>query len=126
MKYSVTCEHGGTSVSYGKRPKPGHTVFARKTLNESLKRPVSWQDDGVVRSSSAAMNASTSSRWMLRAAVGIPWQARNATKRARPIVGVGADGPRSQVGRLQVETPGRQKCAKLSNAGGVLRSQPRC
>jgi hypothetical protein len=43
MKYSVTCERGGTSVSYGKRPKPEHTVFVRKTLDENLKRPVSWQ-----------------------------------------------------------------------------------
>lgn len=37
----------------------------------------------------------------------------------RPVVGVGADSLRRQVGRLQVETPGRQKYAKLSNAGGV-------
>lgn len=39
-------------------------------------------DEGAVRSSSAAMNASTCSRWMLRAAVGMPWRARNATKSA--------------------------------------------
>ena len=37
----------------------------------------------------------------------------------RPVVGAGADGPRREVGRLQVETPGRQKYAKLSSAGGV-------
>jgi hypothetical protein len=37
----------------------------------------------------------------------------------RPVVGVGADGPRGQVGRLQVETPGQQRCAKLSSAGGA-------
>ena len=34
-------------------------------------------------------------------------------------IGVGPDGPRGQVGHLQVETPGQQKYAKLSNAGGV-------
>ena len=64
------------------------------------------------------MNASTCSRRMLRAAGGMPWRARNAAKSA--LVGVGADGPRREVGRLQVGTPGRQKYAKLSNAGGVL------
>ena len=37
----------------------------------------------------------------------------------RPVIGVGADGLRRQVGRLQVETPGQQKYAKLSNAGGA-------
>ncbi len=36
-----------------------------------------------------------------------------------PVVGVGADGPRREVGRLQVETLGRSKCAKLFNAGGA-------
>ena len=49
------------------------------------------------------------------------WHALAAQERdeERPVVGVGADGPRRQVGRLQVETPGRQKYAKLSIAGGV-------
>ncbi len=37
----------------------------------------------------------------------------------RPVVAVGADRPRGEVGRLQAETPGWQKYAKLSNAGGV-------
>ena len=36
-----------------------------------------------------------------------------------PVVPVCPDGPQGQVGRLQVEAPGREKYAKLSNAGGV-------
>ena len=39
-------------------------------------------DEGAVRSSSASMNASTCSRLMLATAVGMPWRARNAARRA--------------------------------------------
>ena len=39
-------------------------------------------DEGAVRSSSAAMNASTCSRLMLATVVGMPWRARNAARRA--------------------------------------------
>ena len=37
----------------------------------------------------------------------------------RLVVGVGPADLRREVGCLQVETPGRQKYAKLSNAGEV-------
>ena len=37
----------------------------------------------------------------------------------RPVVRVCPDGPRGQAGRRQVETPGREKYAKLCNAGGA-------
>lgn len=40
-----------------------------------------------------------------------------------PIVGVGADGPRREVGCLQMKTLERRKYAKLSNAGGGRRGQ---
>ncbi len=33
------------------------------------------------------------------------------------VIGIGADGPRRQVGRLQVKAPGRQEYGKLSYAG---------
>ncbi|MGP0022211.1 MAG: hypothetical protein ACLPKE_02425 [Streptosporangiaceae bacterium] len=42
-------------------------------------------DDGAVRSSSAAMNASTCSRRMLRAAGGMPGRARSAAKGAPSV-----------------------------------------
>ena len=58
---------------------------------------------------------------MLPAAVGMPWQARKRHE-GRRVVGVGADGPRREVGRLQVETPGWWKYAKLCNAGGAFQS----
>ena len=44
---------------------------------------------------------------------------RQEHRQERPIIDVGADGSQRQVGRRQVETPGREKYARLSNAGGV-------
>jgi len=38
-------------------------------------------------------------------------------RKQRAVIGVGADGPERQVGRLQVKAPGRQEYGKLSYAG---------
>ena len=73
-------------------------------------------DAGAVRANSAAMNASTCSRRMLATAVGMALTCEERGQESA-VVGISADGPRRQVGRLQVEALGRQECGKLSYAG---------